>query len=874
VAFGFASTMTGRFPLGPVFRVTFAIAAACMAADSSADILIDSFDGRSTAAPWTFSNGPEFPGASGSLSIGTGYSGQGAHIAYDFSMGGSYVGAFLNLATPVSAAAISLWVRSPADIFVTLRVTDSTGQTLQYLLSRPVSASPDPTVWYQQIVALDGPSLWYSGANDGVLHNPIKTIGVLAGSPPIASPVDSIDFDQVIAVSSTAYTLSPQAGLVPGPPGSGNLLSRMGVDIHFTQDSTALDAASSAGFSWVRTDLTWSAVEQTANVYNWGAYDALISAVQSLGMHTILILDYGNTLYTGGFTTPPSSGAAISAFGNFAQAAAEHFAGTGTRFEIWNEPNISKFWPPNPDPAQYAAMATVAVGRIHHGDPNAMVTTAGLSGFDFSFAQGLVDAGGVVGADAVGVHPYGISNPTGPLVDDLVLLRSVMGGGPSEAPPVWDTEWGFTSTDFSPAGTSDGHDAGAQVRQAVLASREILSACAVGFPLYVYYDIRDDGTDPTNREDNFGLLASDYTDKPAMTAVRALAAVAGARTFSGFIPTSTTGLVAMRFDGAADETVALWDYTLNSKVTVTVPSGAVVTDLYGNPVVLQGSSLVVTEAAGPVYVRIPTDTRITNLSVRSNSGAGSSQLIAGFSIAGGSKTVLIRGDGPSLSSFGLQGVLLDVNLVLLNSAGTVIGQNNGWGGTAVLTAAFAQVGAFSLSASSLDSALLENLGPGSYTAEVVGAGGGSGIALAEINDADLGLTPSRLTNASARTAVGSGLNAPLVGFVLNGSGTEQLLVRAVGPGLAQFGVTGALANPVLTIYDANQNTIATNSGWGGAAALATAFSRVGAFALQPTSADSALLISLPSGSYTAQVTGLGGASGVALIELYEVPVGN
>jgi hypothetical protein len=192
----------------------------------------------------------------------------------------------------------------------------------------------------------------------------------------------------------------------------------------------------------------------------------------------------------------------------------------------------------------------------------------------------------------------------------------------------------------------------------------------------------------------------------------------------------------------------------------------------------------------------------------------------------------------------------------------------------VLTAAFAQVGAFSLLASSLDSALLENLGPGSYTAEVVGAGGGSGIALAEIYDADLGLTPSRLTNASARTAVGSGLNAPLVGFVLNGSGTEQLLVRAVGPGLAQFGVTGALANPVLTIYDANQNTIATNSGWGGAAALATAFSRVGAFALQPTSADSALLISLPSGSYTAQVTGLGGASGVALIELYEVPVGN
>ena len=866
--------MTRRFPLGAVFRGALVLAAACMAADSPADTLIDSFDNRSTVAPWTFSNGPEFPGASGSLSLGTGYSGQGAHLSYDFSKGGSYVGAFLNLATPISAAAISFWVRSPADISVTLRVTDSTGQTLQYLLCRPVSASTDPTAWYQQIVALDGPSLWYSGANDGVLHNPIKTIGVLAGSPAIAYPVDSIDFDEVTAVSSTAYTLNPQAGLVPGPAGSGNLLSGMGVAIHFTQDSTALDAASSAGFAWVRTDLTWSAVEQTANVYNWGPYDALISAVQSRGMHAILILDYGNALYTGGFSTPPSTDAAINAYGNFAQAAAEHFAGTGTRFEIWNEPNISKFWPPDPDPAQFAAMATVAVARIHQGDPNAMVTTAGLSGFDFSFAQGLVSAGGVVGADAIGIHPYGISNPAGPLVDDLVLFQSVMGGGPSGSPPVWDTEWGFSSTDYSPAGTSNGHDPGAQARQAVLVSREMLSACAVGFPLYVYYDIKDDGTDPTNREDNFGLLGSDYADKPAMTAVRTLAAVAGARTFSGFIPTSTTGLVAMRFDGAADETVALWEYSPNSTVTVTVPAGARVTDLYGHPVALQGSSLAVTEAAGPVYVRIPTDTRITNLSVRSNSGAASAQLIAGFSISGGSKTVLIRGDGPSLSSFGLSEVLQDVNLILLNSAGTVIGQNNGWGGTAALTAAFAQVGAFSFSASSLDSALLENLGPGSYTAEVVGAGDGTGIALAEIYDADLGSTPSRLTNASARTMVGTGINAPLVGFVLNGGGTEQLLVRAIGPGLAQFGVTGALTNPVLTIYDGSQHAIATNSGWGGAAALASAFSQVGAFALQPTSADSAMLISLPSGSYTAQVTGLGGSSGVALIELYEMPGGN
>ena len=698
-----------------------------------ADTLIDSFGARSTVAPWTFSNGPEFPGATGSLSLGPGPSGgQGALLSYDFSNGGEYVGAYLRLPESLTAAAISLWVRSPADIYVTLRVTDSTGQTLQYLMNRPASATLDPSNWYQQVVELDSPSLWYSGANDGVLHNPITTIGVLAGSPPVGGAVDSIGFSNVTAVDSTAFTLNPQVGLVPGPPGSGDLLSRIGVAIHFTNDPALLNVALSAGFSWVRTDLTWSAIEQSPGVYDWSNYDTLIDALQSRGMRALLILDYGNTLYTGSFTTPPTTSAAVEAFGSFAQAAARHFAGTGTQFEVWNEPNIGKFWPPNPDPVQYAALAAAAISGIHQGDPSAKITTGGLSGFDFSYEGGLVAAGGFSGADAVGVHPYGISNPSGNLVDCLVLFQSVLNGGLASPLPIWDTEWGFTSTDYAPPGSANGHDAGAQARQAVLVAREALSACAVGFPLFVYYDLQDDGTDPTNREDNFGLIGSDSSDKPAMTAIRKLAAVAGGRTFSGFLPTSISSLVAMRFDGAADQIVAIWTFAPNSAVSVTVPANATVTDLYGNPVPLQGAGFAVTEASGPVYVYTPTSTRITNLSVRSNTGTGGNQLIAGFSISGGSKSVLVRGDGPSLSSFGISGALQNVDLVLLNSAGSAIGQNEGWGGTAALSAAFSQVGAFALNATSLDSALLETLGPGSYTAEVSGAGASSGIALAEL----------------------------------------------------------------------------------------------------------------------------------------------
>jgi hypothetical protein len=738
-----------------------------------------------------------------------------------------------------------------------------------------VAASPDPGAWYQQVVGLDGPTLWYSGADDGVVHDPITTIGVLAGSPPIPLAVGAIDFDDVSAVSSTAFAMNPQAALVPAPPGSGNLLSGMGVDIHFTQNAAALDAAASAGFAWVRTDLTWSAVEQTAGAYNWSAYDALVSAAASRGMHAILILDYGNALYTGGFSAPPLTPAAIDAFGNFAQAAAQHFAGTGTRFEVWNEPNSSKFWPPGADPAQYAALETAAVMRIHLGDPGAQVATAGLSGFDFAFLNGLAAAGGIAGADAVGVHPYGVSNPTGSLVDGLALFQSIVGGGmPGPAPPVWDTEWGFSSTDFSTGAGANGHDPSAQARQGVLAAREILSACAAGLPLYVYYDLQDDGSDPANREDNFGLLASDATPKPAMTAIRTLASAAGGRTFSGFLPTSTTGLVAMRFDGVSDEVVALWNYIPNSSVAVTVPAGSAVTGPFGNPVPLQGSGFLLAEATGPVYVRLPATTRLTNLSVRAYAGTGDAQLIAGFVVSGGPKTVLIRGDGPSLAQFGVAGALQDVSLTLVGGDGAVIGEDSGWGGTAALAAAFSRVGAFALPASSLDSALLESLGPGSYMADVSGVGQSAGIALAEIYDADTPPAASRITNASARTFVGGGAEAPLVGFVVSGDGLEQVLVRAVGPGLGQFGVAGALANPVLAVLDSGQHPIAANAGWGGAPSLSSAFSRVGAFALPPGSADSALLLSLPAGSYTAQVTGSGGSTGIALIEVYEVPGGN
>jgi len=115
----------------------------------------------------------------------------------------------------------------------------------------------------------------------------------------------------------------------------------------------------------------------------------------------------------------------------------------------------------------------------------------------------------------------------------------------------------------------------------------------------------------------------------------------------------------------------------------------------------------------------------------------------------------------------------------------------------------------------------------------------------------------------------------IAGFVVaGGSGTKPVLIRGIGPALAQFSVTGVLAQPVLTVFDSSGNAIASNTGWGtssNSAQLTAAMSATGAFALPAGSADSALLLSLAPGTYTAQVSGLNNSTGTALIEVYELP---
>jgi outer membrane protein assembly factor BamB len=262
--------------------------------------------------------------------------------------------------------------------------------------------------------------------------------------------------------------------------------------------------------------------------------------------------------------------------------------------------------------------------------------------------------------------------------------------------------------------------------------------------------------------------------------------------------------------------------------------------------------------------------RLSNLSARAVAGPNDQTLIVGFVVTGGSKQVLVRGIGPGLTTtFGLGGTLADPQLSLYDGS-SVVQSNDNWGGSATLVSAFATLGGFPLDAASKDAAILTTLGAKGYTAQVTGSGGG--VALAEIYDADSSTSPSRLSNLSARAQVGTDANVLIAGFVIAGTSPKQVLIRGIGPGLnTTFGLSGVLAAPQLTLFNSSGTQVSTNAGWGGSSTLASAMLSVGAFALDAASKDSVILVTLPPGAYTAQIAGVNNTTGVALIEVYEMP---
>jgi outer membrane protein assembly factor BamB len=305
---------------------------------------------------------------------------------------------------------------------------------------------------------------------------------------------------------------------------------------------------------------------------------------------------------------------------------------------------------------------------------------------------------------------------------------------------------------------------------------------------------------------------------------------------------------------------ANFDHTASYSARVTGPQGTVTSP---------GAWLVI---ATPEMLN---PGRIINLSILTSLNSPTDTFTVGAVVGGGvgSKPLLVRAVGPSLAVFGVDDVLSDPKLEMYSGPAKT-GENDNWGGDPAVSSVTAQVGAFGLASnSSRDAAsYVAALGQGDSSITVSGVGGAVGTVLAEIYDA----TPApifttrtpRLINVSVLKDIQGGLTA---GFVIGGKEGKTVLIRAIGPALAAFGVDGAVADPKLELFDSSSTTIAANDDWSGTAALTSAFTRVGAFALEASSKDAALVVTLPPGNYTAQVTGADNTTGIALVEVYEVP---
>jgi hypothetical protein len=277
---------------------------------------------------------------------------------------------------------------------------------------------------------------------------------------------------------------------------------------------------------------------------------------------------------------------------------------------------------------------------------------------------------------------------------------------------------------------------------------------------------------------------------------------------------------------------------------------------------LSANDAVHAVAYDAVVVRVTGRNALANLSTRVQIGTGNSVAIAGLIVTGNTaKQVVVRGLGPSLATAGVQGALTDPVLELYDASGNLLATNNDWQqtqGQALRDANLAP-------SNDLESAILATLAPGAYTAILRGNGNATGIGLVEVYDLQTSAS-SKLANMSTRGLVGSGQNAMIGGTIVTGSDAARVLFRALGPSLAAVGISNAVSDPQLDLFDSNGTRISSNNNW--KESQQTAITNAG---LAPANdLESAIIADLAPGNYTAVVNSVNGAAGVALVEAYHL----
>ncbi len=259
-------------------------------------------------------------------------------------------------------------------------------------------------------------------------------------------------------------------------------------------------------------------------------------------------------------------------------------------------------------------------------------------------------------------------------------------------------------------------------------------------------------------------------------------------------------------------------------------------------------------------IQLAQQNALINVSTRAVVSEGDNVMIGGFIITGDTpKKVVLRAIGPSLTSAGVTGALADPILEMHAADGTLIASNDNW------KTHLTSVNATGLSpVEDQESAIVADLEPGSYTAVVRSLDGSAGVALVELYD--LNPSNSTIANISTRARVDGAGNSLIGGFIIGDNSSAKLLVRALGPSLADSQVADALPDPMLSLYNSDGSLLYQNDDWRSQQEAEIADSE-----LAPSKdREAAIIATLPAGNYTAVVTGAQATSGVALVEVYNL----
>src|SRR6185295_8212862 len=275
----------------------------------------------------------------------------------------------------------------------------------------------------------------------------------------------------------------------------------LGVNVHFIDPKPGeVKMIAEAGFRWVRTDFIWEVTERERGRYDFSAYDSLLKQLDEFHIRALFILDYGNSLYTNGKSVRTPE--ARAAFARWAVAAARHFSNRGVIWELFNEPNNTMFWPPQPNAEEYNALAQEVGRAFRDAAPNEQLIGPAVDSNDLKFLQSCLNGRSHDWWSALSVHPYRETNPE-TAATNYARLREMMGKADSGGRQlkIISSEWGYSSA--WPRMNDD--------RQAIMLTRQFLTNLANGIPLSIWYDWQDDGVDPNEDEHHFGLVR--YADK-------------------------------------------------------------------------------------------------------------------------------------------------------------------------------------------------------------------------------------------------------------------------------------------------------------------------------------------------------------------------